>query len=77
MASSRISPFGAARGLNREEAARYIGVSVTTFDKLVADGRMPKPKMLGSRRIFDRLALDRHFDELSAGPEPDHNDFET
>ena len=41
----RIQP----RGLSRVEAADYIGVSPTTFDKLVADGRMPAPKQINSR----------------------------
>jgi hypothetical protein len=31
----------APRGLSREEAARYIGVGTTLFDKMVAEGRMP------------------------------------
>lgn len=37
------------RGLNREEAARYVGVGTTTFDALVQDGRMPRPMRLGKR----------------------------
>ena len=43
------------RGLNREEAARYVGVSATTFDRLIAEGRMPKPLRVGKRVIWDRL----------------------
>lgn len=31
------------RGLRREEAARYVGISPTKFDELVTDGRMPEP----------------------------------
>lgn len=51
--------FGyAPRGLSREEAARYIGVGVTLFDEMVADGRMPKPKRANSRTLWDRFALD-------------------
>jgi len=76
LASSRIPAFDAARGLNRQEAARYVGVSVTTFDKLVADGRMPRPMVLGARRIFDRFALDQYFEALDAPAESEKNDFD-
>lgn len=52
------------RGLAREEAARYIGVGVTLFDEMVADGRMPKPKAINSRIVWDRLAVDAAFSDL-------------
>lgn len=61
---SRPLPFDCPRGLNRLEAARYVGVSPTTFDKLVADGRMPGPKEVGARRVYDRAQLDSAFDAL-------------
>jgi hypothetical protein len=31
----------------------YIGVSPTAFDKLVADGRMPQPRRIDGRKIWD------------------------
>jgi len=49
------------RGLCREEAAAYINVSVTLWDRMVDDGRMPKPKRLDGRCVWDRLAVDRAF----------------
>lgn len=52
------------RGLSREEAARYIGVGTTKFDDLVKDRRMPKPKKIDGRVIWDRVALDLAFNEL-------------
>lgn len=52
------------RGLSREEAARYVGVGVTLFDEMVADGRMPKPKRVNSRVLWDRFALDIAFTDL-------------
>lgn len=52
------------RGMNREEAARYIGVGPTKFDELVADKRMPKPKRIDGRNVWDRAALDSYFSEL-------------
>lgn len=39
-------------GLSREEAAAFIGVGPTTFDKLVDEGDMPKPiRVPHSRRV--------------------------
>lgn len=61
---SRPLPFDCPRGLNRLEAARYVGVSPTTFDKLVTDGRMPRPTEIGARRVYDRAQLDSAFDAL-------------
>lgn len=55
------------RGLSRVEAARYVGVSPTTFDEMVKDGRMPRPKRINSRTVWDLRALDEAFDAL-----PDH-----
>jgi len=52
------------RGLSRAEAAEYIGVSATKFDQMVADGRMPKPKRIDGRVVWDRLQLDIAFAAL-------------
>lgn len=52
------------RGMSRDEAARYIGVGPTKFDEMVADGRMPKPKRVDARVIWDRLRLDAAFSDL-------------
>ena len=52
------------RGLHREEAAVYIGVSATKFDEMVEAGTMPKPKEIGTRRVWDLRALDSAFDAL-------------
>jgi predicted DNA-binding transcriptional regulator AlpA len=52
------------RRLSRDEAAIYIGVSPTTFDKLVADRRMPQPRRIDGRKVWDIQALDLHFDML-------------
>jgi predicted DNA-binding transcriptional regulator AlpA len=52
------------RGMSRTVAARYIGVGATKFDQLVHDGRMPKPKRLDGRVIWDRFSLDMAFTEL-------------
>lgn len=55
------------RGLNRVEAAIYVGVSASKFDQMVADRRMPKPKKIDCRKVWDMRALDLAFDELTEG----------
>lgn len=62
--SSALPPSLPPRGLSRLAAAEYIGVSPSTFDKLVAEGQMPGPKKLRSRLIWDRKRLDECFDAL-------------
>lgn len=52
------------RGLSREEAAAYVGVSATKFEQMVVDGRMPKPKRIDGRKVWDRLRLDAAFSAL-------------
>lgn len=52
------------RGLSREEAARYVGVSPRLFDEMIADRRMPKPRQVNSRTIWDRTEIDIAFSEL-------------
>ena len=56
----RITP----RGLNREQASAYIGISPATFDTLVANGSMPQPRMLESRKVWDLHEVDQAFDLL-------------
>ena len=53
------------RGLNREEAATYIGVSPSLFDELVKSGAMPKPVRIKSRTVWDVHQLDSYFEDLS------------
>jgi excisionase family DNA binding protein len=55
--------------LSRVEAAAYVGVGSTKFDQMVADGRMPGPKRIDGRRVWDRLKLDAAFEAL-----PDENE---
>lgn len=52
------------RGLSRDEAARYVGISSTKFDDLVTRGDMPRPKRIDGRVIWDRFALDMAFNDL-------------
>jgi len=52
------------RGLSREQAAAYFGVSPGTFSEMVQDGRAPSPKVINRRLVWDRHALDMAFDSL-------------
>ncbi|NSZ65163.1 hypothetical protein G6L16_018650 [Agrobacterium tumefaciens] len=63
--------FYPPRGMSRDEAARYIGVGTTKFDQMVKDGRMPKPKRVDGRTLWDRIKLDEAFTRL-----PDENMIE-
>lgn len=54
----------APRGLSRGQAATYIGVSASTFDKLIAAQQMPPPKKLRGRLVWDRKRLDECFEAL-------------
>jgi predicted DNA-binding transcriptional regulator AlpA len=57
-------PLYPPRGMSRQEAARWIGVSPSKFEQLVKDGRMPRPKIIDARVIWDRYQLDAAMDEL-------------
>ena len=59
-----LPPSLAPRGLSRPEAAAYIGVSGSLFDAMVKDGRMPLPKRINSRTVWDRQRLDEAFEAL-------------
>lgn len=52
------------RGLRRNEAAGYIGVSATKFDEMVKHHKMPSPIRTGGRVIWDIHELDEYFDAL-------------
>jgi len=54
----------APRGLSRVQSADYVGISPSKFDELVSDGRMPMPKEIDSRTVWDRLELDIAFAAL-------------
>ena len=62
--ASRLPLSLAPRGLSRSQSAEYIGVGVTKFDQMVDDGRMPRPKRIDGRLVWDRVKLDAAFDAL-------------
>jgi predicted DNA-binding transcriptional regulator AlpA len=40
-------------GINREQAAAFIGISPSLYDKCVERGTMPGPRMIGGRAVYD------------------------
>ncbi len=56
--------FPIRRGLDECEAAIYLSLSPSFFRRLVAEGTMPRPRRLGSRRIWDIEELDLAFKAL-------------
>lgn len=70
-------PPPSRRGLNRVEAADYIGISETKFDEMVRDGRMPKPKRIDSRKVWDVRALDASFEALPSDGNDSNNPWDS
>ncbi len=64
-----LPPSLPPRGLTREQAAAYVGVSPSLFDEMVKDGRMPKPKRPNARTVWDRRKVDLAFDRLPGDEE--------
>jgi len=52
------------RGLSRIEAAVYLGISPSKFDEMVKDGRVPGPRLIDGRKVWDVHELDVAFDDL-------------
>lgn len=68
-----LPPSLAPRGLSRVYAAAYIGVSVSKFDEMVRDRRMPPAIRIDGRRVWDRWKIDEAFSALSEDADGPHN----
>lgn len=44
----------------------YVGVGTSKFDEMRKDGRMPAPRLIDGRRVWDIRELDLAFDALPA-----------
>jgi len=64
VARANLIPPAERRGLSREEAAEYVGVSPSLFDAMVKDYRMPAAKRINARTVWDRRQLDAAFTAL-------------
>ena len=64
------------RGLRRAQAAAYLGISPSHFDKQRALGTIPQPKRILGVEVYDRLDLDRLFGELPMMAGNDNNPWD-
>jgi predicted DNA-binding transcriptional regulator AlpA len=66
VATAKLLEIGLApRLLNLEIAAAYVGLSAAAFQRAVSEGRYPQPLRDGTRRHWDRRALDAAIDRRS------------
>ncbi len=73
---SCLPPSLAPRGLSRGQAAEYVGIGATKFDEMVTDGRMPRPKRIDGRTVWDRIKLDEAFAGLEDGTTTARNEWD-
>lgn len=73
---TRALPLPCARLLSRAEAAGYVGIGVTTFDKLIADKLMPAAKRVYGRVLWDVRQLDSAIEDLPGGDVSTSNPFD-
>ncbi|ODT80617.1 MAG: hypothetical protein ABS76_15680 [Pelagibacterium sp. SCN 64-44] len=75
--SERKATIGARlfmrRGLGEAEAALYVGLGATKFAALVRDGRMPRPRIIDGRRVWDIDDIDAAFKALPIEGEITHD----
>ena len=62
------------QGLSRSCAAEYVDCSPRKFDQMILDGLMPAPRLIGTKKIWDRVELDEAFEELPREVEGDEWD---
>ena len=68
-------PIITPRGMPRTIAAAYIGCSPRKFDSMVNAGEMPQPRLIGTKKVWDRIDLDDYFEALPKADE-DGNDWD-
>lgn len=62
--ANALPPSLAPVGIGREASAQFVGISAGKFDELVKDGRMPRPKRIDGRKVWDRRDLESYFSAL-------------
>lgn len=58
------------RGMSREEAADYLGISPTKFDEWRSAGKIPAARRLDGRKLWDIRELDVVFETLPREDSP-------
>lgn len=62
---ARQSALPIRRGLNEADACAYVGnIGSTKFQAMIAAGTMPRPRLIGTRRVWSVAELDAAFDNL-------------
>lgn len=61
----------APRRLAPPEAAEYLGISLTSLYRLLAQGRLEYYRVLAGRTVIDRVELDRYMEERRVPRTPD------
>jgi excisionase family DNA binding protein len=64
MARKKSSTLPIRLGLSADEAAEYLSIGRTLFLAMVADGRMPRPRLLNGRKAWDIDEVIRAFRAL-------------
>jgi hypothetical protein len=64
---SRIRPQALPRrGLSREEAAMYLGISASPFNEMRSTDQIESPRQIKGRKLLDIRDLDTAFDAAAA-----------
>jgi hypothetical protein len=66
----------APRGLRRVDAARYLGISPSHFDKQRDLGAIPSPKLLFGVMLWDRHDLDALFSAANDNQPDELNEWD-
>jgi hypothetical protein len=64
------------RGLRRADAARYLGISASHFDKQREEGAIPPPLRMFGVMLWDRHALDTLFGDKPAAANDNDNPWD-
>ncbi|HEY6630519.1 MAG TPA: hypothetical protein VIZ90_03615 [Rhizobiaceae bacterium] len=57
-------------GISREQAAAFVGISASLFDRLVHEGKMPPARALYSRLVWDVAEVTDAFRQIPHRSEP-------
>lgn len=72
----KVDPYAyAPRAMGIEAASRYLAISPSKFSQLVAEGRLPKPRKIDKRSVWDRHQLDQFFEDLPTGDATPRDQF--
>ena len=64
-------------GLSVEQAAEAVGITANTFLKMVEDGRMPRPRCIGSRKVWDVEEVHAAFKALPHDNQTDDGEMDS